>query len=343
MTDRQHPVLLRLAQPSEVDPVAIAELINDAYKKYPFMSESRTSPDGVVAEMAGGDLILAETESGLVGCALVRPSLDGDWLEEAEDQRHAGSFYFGLAAVVRNAQGTGVGKRLVAEAERIGRERNFQRMLLTTLEEMGNVNYYNLLGYRSISRHVFVVGHWGMTIPHTHHVMAKDLPLRWRYAGPDEVEAVTSLVNEAYRVEDFFIDGNRTNVAEIARCIESDRFLVVDAPDRSLAAAVFVQLDGLRGYFGMLSVAPAHQRTGLGAKLVSAAEDFCHQHGCTRMELTAVKLREELPPWYKKLGYVPAGTAPWPAAHLAKLKTPAHFIVMTKPLAPVAAGHESRR
>lgn len=343
MTVQERPLSVRLAPPSEADPVALAALINDAYKKYPFMRESRTSPDGLEAEMVGGDLILASEASGLLGCALVRPSLDGDWLEGTEDHRHPGSFYFGLAAVSRVAQGRGVGRKLVAEAERLGVERNFQRMVLTTLEEMGNVRYYNLLGYRSVASRAFEAGHWGMAIPHSYHVMVKDLPLRWRIACLDEAEAVTALVNQAYRVEDFFIDGNRTSVPEVRRLIENDRFLVVDAPDGSLAASVHVQLDGDRGYFGMLSVAPAHQRTGLGARLVGAIEDFCRERGCTRMELTAVNLRQELPAWYGKLGYAPVGTAPWPEAELAKLKMPAHFIVMNKPLAPIEAGHESRR
>lgn len=343
MTVHQGLLTLRLAPPSEADPVALAALINDAYKKYPFMRESRTSPDGLAAELVGGHLILAAEESAIVGCALVRPSLDGDWLEGTGDHRHAGSFYFGLAAVARAVQGRGVGRKLVAEAERIGGERNFQRMVLTTLEEMGNVHYYNLLGYRSVATHAFEAGHWGMTIPHTYHVMVKDLPLPLRPARPDEAESVTALVNQAYRVEDFFIDGNRTSVPEVTRLIETDRFLVVDAPDGSLAGSVYVQLDGDRGYFGMLSVAPTHQRTGLGARLVGAIEDFCRERGCTWMELTAVNLRRELPAWYAKLGYTPIGNAPWPEAELAKLKMPAHFIVMNKPLAPNVAGHESRR
>ncbi|MBA4180528.1 MAG: hypothetical protein C0506_08070 [Anaerolinea sp.] len=170
----------------------------------------------------------------------------------------------------------------------------------------------------------------------------KDRTPQFRLARPDEADAVTALVNEAYRVEDFFIDGNRTNVAEVTLRIEDDRFLVVDAPDGLLAGAVHVVLDGTRGYFGMLSVAPAHQRTGLGAQLVGAAEEFCRERGCTVMELTAVNLRTELPPWYGRLGYAVTGSAPWPEGHMEKLKMPAHFILMSKPLAPLPAGHESR-
>ena len=337
------PLTLRLARADQVDPGGLAELMNDAYRKYSFMTVDRTSAEVLGEEAAGGDFILAESGEEMTGCAFVRPSLQGEWWEGAADHRHAGALYFGLAAVARNAQGKGVGRRLVAEAERLGHERNYQRMILTTLEEMGNVRYYEDLGYRSIARHGFEAGHWGMTIPHTHHVMVKDLPLRVRVARPAESEAVAALVNQAYRVEDFFIDGNRTTAGEVARCIATDRFLVVDGADGSLVAAVHVALRGAVGYFGMLSVSPTHQRFGIGAHLVAAVEEFCVQEGCSQMELTAVNLRKELPPWYDRLGYTVAGTAPWPPDDVAKLKTPAHFIVMNKPLAPILAGHESRR
>lgn len=49
------------------------------------------------------------------------------------------------------------------------------------------------------------------------------------------------------------------------------------------------------------------------------------------MEIRVVDVREELPPLYRRLGYVEVGTEPFPDTERAKL--PCRFIVMTKPLA----------
>ena len=48
------------------------------------------------------------------------------------------------------------------------------------------------------------------------------------------------------------------------------------------------------------------------------------------MEIHVVDLRQELPPIYRRLGYVEVGTEPFPDAERAKRA--ARFIVMTKPL-----------
>jgi hypothetical protein len=48
------------------------------------------------------------------------------------------------------------------------------------------------------------------------------------------------------------------------------------------------------------------------------------------MDLRIVNLREELPPFYRKLGYSDIGESPWPADVPTKL--PCHFIEMSKAL-----------
>jgi hypothetical protein len=48
------------------------------------------------------------------------------------------------------------------------------------------------------------------------------------------------------------------------------------------------------------------------------------------MDLRIVNLREELPPFYRRLGYVETGTAPFPEE--IKSKLPCHFVLMSKPL-----------
>ena len=48
------------------------------------------------------------------------------------------------------------------------------------------------------------------------------------------------------------------------------------------------------------------------------------------MEIHVVDLRRELPPLYRRLGYVEVGTEPFPDAEQPKLAC--QFIVMEKPL-----------
>jgi GNAT superfamily N-acetyltransferase len=153
-----------------------------------------------------------------------------------------------------------------------------------------------------------------------------------REATPADVPALVRLINIAYRVEEFFIQGERTNDVEIRSLLASDAFLVVDGPAGSseLAGAVYVSIEGDRGYFGMLAVDPAHQKSGLGRALVTAAEDFCRRRGCRWLDLSVVDLRTELPPFYNKLGYKEFGVAPFPDP--AKLTRPAQLIRMTKVL-----------
>jgi GNAT superfamily N-acetyltransferase len=151
------------------------------------------------------------------------------------------------------------------------------------------------------------------------------------------VTAVRELIDLAYRVEDFFIDGNRTDGEDVAALLRDHTFLLAETAERELHGCVFVRVTPPRGYFGMLSVHPAAQGHGLGRFLVKAAERHCRDRGCTDMDLSVVNLREELPSWYARLGYRECGTEPFEAT--GKLKRPAHFILMTRPLeAAVPAG-----
>lgn len=156
---------------------------------------------------------------------------------------------------------------------------------------------------------------------------------RARLATPDDVAEIVRVTNAAYRVEDFFIDGDRTSAAEILEKIaRSDcGFLVVDVPSgNGLSASVYFERRGARMYFGMLSVAPAHQKTGLGRVLIDAVEARARAVGCAALEIDVVNVREELPAFYNAMGFTPTGTAPFLKGH--KTKRPVHMILMEKAL-----------
>jgi GNAT superfamily N-acetyltransferase len=164
-----------------------------------------------------------------------------------------------------------------------------------------------------------------------------------RIATSADVAAIVRVINRAYRVEDFFIKGDRTNAADIRarQGTPNACFIVMDAPAPvwpargllgELSGAVFVKTLGDRGYFGMLSVDPDHQHRGLGRKLVDAAEARCRDAGCHALDIDVVNLRTELPPIYASLGFTPSGIEPFPEPE--KLRRPAHMVRMSKPLAP---------
>jgi GNAT superfamily N-acetyltransferase len=156
-----------------------------------------------------------------------------------------------------------------------------------------------------------------------------------RTAGPADAGAVTALINAAYQVERFFIDGDRTSEDEVRRYMAKGAFLVAEEDGRP-AGCVYIEQRGDRGYFGLLAVDPAQHGKGLGRTLVEAAEERLRRAGCIAMDISVVDLRTELPPFYRRLGYVETGTAPFPDPD--KATRPCHFILMSKPL----NGHPSR-
>jgi GNAT superfamily N-acetyltransferase len=159
--------------------------------------------------------------------------------------------------------------------------------------------------------------------------------LRW--ATTKDAAAITRLVNRAFLVEAFFVEGNRTSAAAVRRMLERGGFLLAEEAGR-LLACVFVEVRGERGYFGLLAVDPSRQGEGLGARLVGAAEEHCARAGCRVMDISVVDLRRELPPFYRKLGYRRTGTQPFPDPHRAK--RPCQFLLMSKRL---SGGAPARR
>jgi N-acetylglutamate synthase-like GNAT family acetyltransferase len=151
-----------------------------------------------------------------------------------------------------------------------------------------------------------------------------------RTAQVEDAESIARLVNVAFRPERFFIDADRTNPEKVRALLQKGKFLLAEEAG-ALAGCVYVELRGERGYFGLLAVDPAVQRSGLGSRLVIAAEEYCRAAFCAFMDLTIVNLRTELPPFYNRLGYMESGTLPFPSDQHPN--QPCHLVRMSKPLA----------
>jgi GNAT superfamily N-acetyltransferase len=140
---------------------------------------------------------------------------------------------------------------------------------------------------------------------------------------------LVSLINAAFVVERAFVDRDRTDVDDIAAYLEKGAFLIAEGETGCADASVYVQINGERGYIGMLAVQPSLQGKGIGRRMMAAAEQYCRAAGCRVIDIKIVNLRTELPGFYRSLGYVDTGTGPFEDE---KLTRPAHFLLMTKEL-----------
>jgi GNAT superfamily N-acetyltransferase len=151
-----------------------------------------------------------------------------------------------------------------------------------------------------------------------------------RRAKLEDAGNVARLVNAAFRPERFFIAADRTNPEKVRALMQKGTFLLTEEAS-ILTGCVYVELRDERGYFGLLAVDPALQRSGLGSRLVAAAEEYCRAAGSGFMDLTIVNLRLDLPPFYRRLGYVESGTLPFPPDQHPN--QPCHLVRMSKALA----------
>jgi GNAT superfamily N-acetyltransferase len=151
-----------------------------------------------------------------------------------------------------------------------------------------------------------------------------------RVATAADIPTLVRLINAAFAVERFFKVGDRISAEGVRTQQAKGAFLLLER-DGAPMGTVYVELRGERGYIGMLSVDPERQGGGYGRALMAAAEDYCRRNGALHADLRIVNLREELTPFYRHLGYLESGTAPF--SEPAEATRPCHFLLMTKPLA----------
>jgi N-acetylglutamate synthase-like GNAT family acetyltransferase len=156
-----------------------------------------------------------------------------------------------------------------------------------------------------------------------------------RRANDSDIPALVQLINRAYEVEAFFVNGDRTDAAEVGELLDAGDFFVLHAEPgaaRPLGCVYVAARPDARAYLGLLSVEPEAQKLGSGRRLVDVAEEHARALGARFMELYVVDLRPELPTWYARLGYELTGEVPVPEHKTGRFTRPIRFLRMEKRL-----------
>ena len=91
---------------------------------------------------------------------------------------------------------------------------------------------------------------------------------------------------------------------DIARKLaDSPDLFLVGEVDGRVVAAVMAGYDGHRGWLNYLAVDPDLQRSGIGRRIVSRAEDLLKEQGCPKVNLQVRSTNTEVIAFYEALGY----------------------------------------
>lgn len=150
------------------------------------------------------------------------------------------------------------------------------------------------------------------------------LPQGFRVATAADGPALLDLVQSAYRgeasragwtTEADLLDGTRTTVdlLEVDLAEPATTFLVAEDAHGLLACCAVTNRANATAYFGTFAVRPRAQGSGIGTRMLAAAEEHARAAGATRMEMTVLAQRSDLLAWYARRGYQATGaTSPFP-------------------------------
>lgn len=159
-------------------------------------------------------------------------------------------------------------------------------------------------------------------------------------ASPADAPALKALVEAAYRGnsarrgwnhEADILDDERVAPGEIEAMLDDPAVTMLVAREgAALTGCVAVTRKSAElAYLGMLSVAPDLQSSGLGGRLLDAAEHSARARGIAAIEMTVIDSRESLIAWYERRGYARTGeTRPFPVLR----DPPITFAVLEKPI-----------
>jgi len=156
-----------------------------------------------------------------------------------------------------------------------------------------------------------------------------------RVAVPEDLPRLIPLINAAFSIETFF-EGTRTDEERLTAMMQKGAILAAEDGDGQIIGCVYTEVrptpKGIRGYIGQLAVDPALQSRGLGMRIMEAAEEHLRSQGCAAIDILVLSLRPELPPIYRRHGYIESGIEEFHSTRPLKPGAECHCIVMSKDL-----------
>jgi ribosomal protein S18 acetylase RimI-like enzyme len=138
-------------------------------------------------------------------------------------------------------------------------------------------------------------------------------------ATEDDIPAITRLLNSAYRgevsrqgwtTEAHLIAGDvRTDDDNLKEVIRKPGSVILKYTNdkNQLIGCVNLQKHNDRLYLGMFSVSPQEQGSGIGKKILLAAEQHALNEGVKSIYMLVISARHELIDWYLRHGYKDTG------------------------------------
>ena len=138
-------------------------------------------------------------------------------------------------------------------------------------------------------------------------------------AHPEDIPAITVLLNKAYRGEtskqgwtteaDLIAGDVRTDENNVQEVMQQNGsiFLKYTNAEEQIIACVNLQQHADKIYLGMFSVSPKLQGGGIGKQLLQAAEAYARHLECISVYMSVISARTELISWYKRHGYADTG------------------------------------
>lgn len=154
--------------------------------------------------------------------------------------------------------------------------------------------------------------------------------IHFRQALAEDAQTITDLINSAYRGDSArggwtheadLVDGLRIDREEFLSLIRSPKdFILLACEGSSILGCVHVRREERSLYFGMLSVSPGLQNSGIGAALLREVDARARNEGKCSVRLSVIHTREELIAYYRRKGFSPTGHSdPFPEQYPARI------------------------
>ena len=143
--------------------------------------------------------------------------------------------------------------------------------------------------------------------------------INFKTARINDVEKLAEFVNNAYRGESSkkgwtteadLLDGQRTDPKSLKDIITTAHHRIEMAfEDEKLIGCVHLTIEEKTEtlFFGMLTVDPHLQGSGVGKKILDHAEAVAHELHLKRIRMHVIHLRTELIAFYERRGFVATG------------------------------------